>query len=181
MAAGPDGRRGTKWPFQKRIRAPGHRGSRRNRRTEGRSGREILSSRHRRLARKRGAARGSRRGGRNREGGHNRLHPWDFGVRAPQRANWKSPIVDRRTSVNRSSCGRRTSPRGGLKVSCLVEKYTPCRPVIPCFCELIDNGGLNSRCGGAVRAGLRQHGYGTLRSEKELFLCVFPVCFAVSF
>lgn len=39
----------------------------------------------------------------------NRLRLQDFGEHALWRANGTSPIVDRRSSVNRSSCGRRTS------------------------------------------------------------------------
>ena len=38
-------------------------------------------------------------------------HPWDFGGRGRLRASGKSPMVERRTSVNRSPCGRRTSCR----------------------------------------------------------------------
>jgi hypothetical protein len=37
------------------------------------------------------------------------LHPWDFEAHGPRRANAKSAMVERRTSVNRSPCGRRTS------------------------------------------------------------------------
>ena len=47
------------------------------------------------------------------EGGCNKENRWDFGARVPRRASAKSPIVDRRSSVNRSSCGRRTSPSVG--------------------------------------------------------------------
>src|ERR1700739_2324505 len=71
--------------------------------------RESQSSRHHKLERKRVAAAGSRRVYRRREGERNRLRPEDFGARALWRANGMSPIVDRRSSANRSSCGRRTS------------------------------------------------------------------------
>ena len=77
--------------------------------TRGRDGRRFQSSRHHKLARKRNAAEGSCRECRRQEGGWNRLRPEDFGVPALQRANGISPIVNRRSSVNRSSCGRRTS------------------------------------------------------------------------
>ena len=83
--------------------------------TSRRSGREIPSSRHHKLARKRAAAEGSRRGRRRREGGRNSRRPWDFEARGLRRANGKSPMVERRTSVNRSPCGRRTSLRRLLR------------------------------------------------------------------
>jgi hypothetical protein len=57
----------------------------------------------------RNAAAGSCRENRRQEGVWNRLRQEDFGVPALWRANGMSPIVNRRSSVNRSSCGRRTS------------------------------------------------------------------------
>jgi hypothetical protein len=90
-----------------------HRGSRRSDGRRGRSGPESQSSRTRKLERKRVAAAENRKVHRRREEGYSRvsqrLKPEDFGVRALPRANGMSPIVDRRSSVNRSSCGRRTS------------------------------------------------------------------------
>jgi len=62
-----------------------------------------------RWARKRDAAEGSRREHKRRERGRNPTRPWDFAARGPPRASAKSPRVERRTSVNRSPCGRRTS------------------------------------------------------------------------
>ena len=41
----------------------------------------------------------------------NQSRPWDFGEHAQSRANGMSPIVDHQSTVNRSSCGRRTSLR----------------------------------------------------------------------
>ena len=47
------------------------------------------------------------------------MHPRDFGVREPRRANAKSAIAERRESENRSRCGRRTSLQGDtLSSSC---------------------------------------------------------------
>ena len=50
------------------------------------------------------------------------MRPWDFGAHGPLRASGKSPMVERRTSVNRSPCGRRTS----LGVNA-VDRAPPCR------------------------------------------------------
>jgi len=75
-------------------------------------GQETPPSRHRKLARMKAAAERSRRECRKQEGGHNPRHPWDFGAHEPPRANAKSPMAERRTSVNRSPCGRRTSLQG---------------------------------------------------------------------
>ena len=85
------------------------RGYRRNAGRPGRCGQEFQSSRHRKLERKRIAAAGSRRESRGQVGGWNRLRREDFEERAQRRANGMSPKVDRRSSANRSSCGRRTS------------------------------------------------------------------------
>ena len=82
---------------------------RRSRRTAVCSGRETQSSKYRKLARKKAAAGGSRRGHRRQEGGRNSLRPLDFGAHELLRASGKSPMVERRTSVNLSPCGRRTS------------------------------------------------------------------------
>src|SRR5580692_1006626 len=79
-------------------------------RSGGLHGSETRPSRHHKLAPKKDAAEGSRRDYRRQGGGRNQEHPKDFGVRALQRASAKSQRSDRRSSVNRSSCGRRTSP-----------------------------------------------------------------------
>ena len=83
--------------------------SRRSGRTRGRSGRKFQSSKHHKLARKRSCGRGEPQ--RVQEAGRRAQprRPWDFGARGPRRANGKSPMAERRTSVNRSPCGRRTS------------------------------------------------------------------------
>jgi hypothetical protein len=108
------------------------RGYRRSERTRGRSGRETLSSKHRKLAQWKAAAEGSRRGHNIQEGGHNSRSPWDFGAREPQRATGKSPMVERRTSVNRSPCGRRTSLEvGAARCAPPCRQYTRTRPTIP--------------------------------------------------
>jgi len=102
--------------------SPARSGYRRSEHTRGRSGRGILSSKHRKLAQRKAAAEGSRRGCRFQAGGHNSRSPWDFGARGPQRATGKSPMVERRTSVNRSPCGRRTSLQVGA-----AQRAPPCR------------------------------------------------------
>src|SRR6201994_2327385 len=83
--------------------------SRRSECTRTHPGLGFRSSRHRKLERKRVAEAGTRREHRMQEGKWNQLRPEDFGGRALRRANWMSPRVDRRSSANRSSCGRRTS------------------------------------------------------------------------
>jgi hypothetical protein len=90
-------------------------GCRRSGRSKVRSGAETRPSKQHKLARVRAAARASRRDYRVQEGGRNSLHPWDFEAREPRRANAKSPMAERRTSVNRSPCGRRTSLRDGAR------------------------------------------------------------------
>jgi hypothetical protein len=95
---------------------------RRSARTRGRFGRETPSSKPGRWARKRDAAEGSRREHKRRERGRNPTRPWDFAARGPPRASAKSPRVERRTSVNRSPCGRRTSLGAGAGMS-----TPPCR------------------------------------------------------
>ena len=57
----------------------------------------------------RDAAEGSRREHKRRERGRNPQRPRDFAAHEPPRANGRSPMAERRTSVNRSPCGRRTS------------------------------------------------------------------------
>jgi hypothetical protein len=94
---------------QERMGLRAHQDYRRSEHTRDRSGWGIPSSKHRKLAQRKAAAEGSRRGYRIQVGGHNLRNPWDFGARGPQRATGKSPMVERRTSVNRSPCGRRTS------------------------------------------------------------------------
>jgi len=89
-----------------------------NRRNLGGGG--FLSSRHRKLEQRRIAAGGSRRGYRGQEGGWSRLRREDFEGRAQRRANGIYPILNRRSSVNRSSCGRRTSLGAGA-----VQERTP--------------------------------------------------------
>jgi len=88
---------------------PGSPASRRSARTGFRSERKTPSSKHRKWARKKDAAEGSRTRHRRREEERNPRRPVDFEAHEPQRANGKSPMVGRQTSVNRSSCGRRTS------------------------------------------------------------------------
>jgi hypothetical protein len=88
---------------------PGSPASRRSACTDFRPERETQSSKDRRWARKKDAAEGSRIGHRRREEGHNPRRPVDFEAHEPRRANGKSPMVERQTSVNRSPCGRRTS------------------------------------------------------------------------
>lgn len=114
----PHGRRGKSAMTELRLAAV-PRASRRSDCTRAQPGLESLSSRHHKLERKRTAAEGSRKEHSRREVEWNRLRPEDFGARALWRANGMSPIVDRRSSVNRSSCGRRTSlvPRGLRKNS----------------------------------------------------------------
>ena len=85
------------------------RGYRRSRRRRCLSEWVFQTSRHHKLARKKAAAEGSRRENRRQEGTHNSLHPRDFEAHEPLLARPKSPMVERRTSVNRSPCGRRTS------------------------------------------------------------------------
>jgi len=55
----------------------------------------------------------------------NQLRLQDFGEHALSRANGMSPIVDHQSTVNRSSCGRRTSlaPSADLK--------NPSAPALP--------------------------------------------------
>jgi hypothetical protein len=62
-----------------------------------------------RWARRRTAAKGSRRERTRRGKWHNPERPRDFAARGQQLANGRSPRLERRTSVNRSPCGRRTS------------------------------------------------------------------------
>ena len=109
---------------------PAQAGRRENRHSDGRqarNGRGSLSSRRHKLERMRVAAAGIRKGYMRREGRcsqvRQKLKPEDFGARALLRANGMFPIVDRRSSgvpanrspfvgcssVNRGSCGRRTS------------------------------------------------------------------------
>jgi len=70
---------------------------------------ESPTSRCRRWARMRDAAEESRREGMGKDRGRTPSSPRDFAGREPQPANAMSPRVERRTSVNRSPCGRRTS------------------------------------------------------------------------
>jgi hypothetical protein len=109
---------------------PGSPANRRSARTGFRPERKTPSSKHRKWARKKDAAEGSRRGHRRREKGHNPRRPVDFEAHEQQRANGKSPMVERQTSVNRSSCGRRTSlgaarfnawPHARLATRCLAD------------------------------------------------------------
>lgn len=77
---------------------------------------ESPSSKHHKWARKRAAAEASRIENKRRETARNRPHPVDFAARAPPRAMRipampMCPLADRRSSVNRSPCGRRTSVR----------------------------------------------------------------------
>ncbi len=83
--------------------------------TQVRSGRELPSSRHHKLEQKKGAAEGSRKEHNRRGEKHSSQHPEDFGAREPRRAMWKS-WMERRTSVNRSPCGRRTSLGSAAKM-----------------------------------------------------------------
>jgi hypothetical protein len=94
-----------------RMGLPACQGYHHSEHTLNRSGRGIPSSKHRKLAQGKAAAEVSRRDYKIQVGGHNSGNPWDFGAREPQRATGKSPMVERRTSVNRSPCGRRTSLR----------------------------------------------------------------------
>ena len=89
-------------------------------------GRGTPSSRQHKLAQKRSAAEGSRIGSRSLGGGRNLTHPWDFEVRGRRRASGKSQMAERRASVNRSPCGRRTSLCRGQSEICL-----PTPPVYP--------------------------------------------------
>ena len=107
------------------------RGRRRSERRQNRPGRGTLSSKHRKLARKKAAAEGSRRERKTREARHNRLHPWDFGARGPRRATGKFPMVERRTSVNRSPCGRRTSLLAAREGAQPCRQYTRIGQTIP--------------------------------------------------
>ena len=112
--------------------APGRRAGPRSARTKGRSGRETQSSRQRRLARKKAAAEGSRREHKRQAGGRNSKRPWDFEAHGPQRATAKFPMVERRTSVNRSPCGRRTSLMAGQAQRPPCRQYTRSGREIPC-------------------------------------------------
>jgi hypothetical protein len=67
-----------------------------------------MSKQHK-LEHRRGAAVGSRKERTRREGRRSQGHPWDFGGREQLLSRPKFPMVERRTSVNRSPCGRRTS------------------------------------------------------------------------
>jgi hypothetical protein len=90
--------------------ASAHRASRRSARTDFRSERKIPSSKLGKWARKRDAAKGNRIRRRRQEEERNPERRRDFEARVPPRANGKSPMAERRTSVNRSPCGRRASP-----------------------------------------------------------------------
>ena len=75
----------------------------------GRSERGFPSGRRYKLARRRIAAGGVRRAC-NTQGRRRKLQDrCYFGARGLLRAIWKSLMAERRTSVNRSPCGRRTS------------------------------------------------------------------------
>jgi hypothetical protein len=100
------------WLPMQALQCPGHRHSGRR---QARSGAETRSSKQHKLARVKAAARASRRDCRMQEEGHNSLHPWDFEARGPRRASAKSPRLERRTSANRSPCGRRTSLQDGAR------------------------------------------------------------------
>jgi len=78
-------------------------------RTRLRLGQEFQASTHHKLERKRVAAAGNRKGYRRQEEVRKQLRLEDFGEHALSRANGMCPIVDRQSTVNRSSCGRRTS------------------------------------------------------------------------
>jgi hypothetical protein len=113
MAAEPDGRRGRGWRFAHRnlqgFAQKERRASRRTADTGGRFERGFPPSRLYKLARRRIAA-GEIRRGCNRRGRRCKLQDrWYFGARGRLRAIWKSLMAERRTSVNRSPCGRRTS------------------------------------------------------------------------
>jgi len=108
-AAAQGGKRGRAKHSTGLRRTQDYRGYRRSGRRPGQSGAETQTSKQRRLARVKAAAEGSRREYRRQEGGRNSGRPWDFGARGLRRANGKSPMAERRTSVNRSPCGRRTS------------------------------------------------------------------------
>jgi len=84
-------------------------------RKQGRPGLGIQPSRHRRLAQERAAAGGIRRDDRRRDRRCKSVRLWDFEARGPLRANAKSAMAERRASVNRSPCGRRTSIQGSMK------------------------------------------------------------------
>ena len=104
MQAGPGGRGGK----ARRPPGPASRHYHHSDHTQVRSGRELPSSKLRKLGQKKGAAGGSRKEHNRRGEKHSSRHPGDFGGREPRRAMWKS-WMERRTSVNRSPCGRRTS------------------------------------------------------------------------
>jgi len=95
--------------FAKSVSGSAHRRYRRSGRNSAPSEAETQTSKQRKLAHGKAAAEGSRREYRMQEGGYNLRHPWDFEARELLRANGKSPMAERRTSVNRSPCGRRTS------------------------------------------------------------------------
>jgi hypothetical protein len=126
------GRRGkdASWKF---LRPGAARESHHNVGTRGHDGRQFQSSRHPKLERKRNAAAGCCREYSRREGGLNQWRPEDFGVRALWRANAISPIVNRRSSVNRSSCGRRTSP---LPARPSGRSATPALPISIAFMQM---------------------------------------------
>jgi len=107
-AAGPSGRSG-RVRYSANLERQGSPASRRSARTALLQRRKTPSSKAHKWARKRDAAEGSRREHKRREEGHNPRHPQDFEERERQPANGKSLRLERRTSVNRSPCGRRTS------------------------------------------------------------------------
>ncbi len=71
-------------------------GYRRSGRTKDRSGQETLSSKHRKLARRKAAAEGSRREHKRQEEVHNPMSPWDFEAHGPLHATEKFPMVELR-------------------------------------------------------------------------------------
>jgi hypothetical protein len=108
MPAVPTGKRGRdEWTRSPQL--PAHPARRRISGTPFLSERVSRSSRLRKLGQKRVAAAGSRKVYRRREVVQYLSHLQDFGEHARWRANGMSPIVDHQSTVNRSSCGRRTS------------------------------------------------------------------------
>jgi len=109
-----------------------HSGHRRNKRIRARTGGDIPASKRHRLARKKGAAEGSRREHSKRAGGHNSNYRWDFGVRGPPHATARFPIAERRSSGCRSRCGRHTSHPGETSARCAqysaFQMRSPLRP-----------------------------------------------------
>ncbi len=108
---------------------------------------KFPSSKQNKLAQGRIAAGGSRRGNKSRGTRCNPQHQEDFGARELLRAIWKSLMAERRTSVNRSPCGRRTSHARG--------RESPTRNFsIPSPSNSLQNQGVKSSMKAAIYGNL---------------------------